>query len=200
MRWTPLGALATLVGAVALALAAPLAASAHDTLSSSTPADGATVDSLDAVTLTFSDVLLELGEDQQSTAIQVRQNGRYFETDCPALSNRTVSVPVGLGAAGEYEVVWQVVSADGHPVSGSYTFTYAPASGTAEAAGAAQPACGQAATAAAGPSDDAVLLGAAVGVVAIAAVGVAIVVLLGRRRSRAATPVAAGDDRRSRAL
>ena len=41
--------------------------------------------------------------------------------------------------------MWQVVSSDGHPVSGSYTFTYAPAAGAAEADGSAEPACSSAA-------------------------------------------------------
>ncbi|BDZ44620.1 copper resistance CopC family protein [Naasia aerilata] len=200
MRWTPLRALATLAGAAALALAAPLAASAHDSLSSSTPAADSTVDSADEVALTFSGVLLELGDGQQSTAIQVRRDGRYYETACPALSDRTASVPVALGAAGTYDVLWQVVSSDGHPVSGTYSFTYAPAAGAEAAEGSAQPACGQAAGAATGPSDDTILLVAAGGVVALAVVGVVVALLLGRRRTRAGAAVGAGDDRGTGAL
>jgi methionine-rich copper-binding protein CopC len=183
MRWTPLRLLATFAAAAALALSAPLAASAHDSLDSSTPAAGTTVDSVDAVTLTFSEPVLALGKDQQSTAVQVRKGDRYFETDCPSLSDAVVSAPVALGGAGEYEVVWQVVSDDGHPVSGSYTFTYAPAAGTTAAQGRATPACGGQASAAGG-SDDGVLLGVAVGVVALAAVGVAAAFVVGRRRTR----------------
>lgn len=195
MRWTPLRALATLAGATALALAAPLAASAHDSLNSSTPAEGSTVTSADSIALTFSGVLLELGGDQQSTAIQVRRDGRFYETACPALSDRTASVPVALGAAGTYDVVWQVVSSDGHPVSGTYSFTYEPPAGAPAAEGATKPACGGASAAAAGPSDDTILLVGAGGVVVLAALGVAIALLLGRRRSPAEATAGQGGDR-----
>lgn len=185
MRWTPLRHAATITAAAALALSAPMAASAHDSLSSSTPAAGATVSAVSDVAVTLSEPVLALGADQHATAIQVRRDGRFYETACPALSGTTVTVPVSLGAGGEYEVVWQVVSVDGHSVSGRYAFTYAPATGASPAQGSADPPCGSAA-AASGPGDDAILIGAAIGVVALAAVGVLAALLLSRRRTRRA--------------
>ncbi|WP_210506838.1 copper resistance CopC family protein [Naasia sp. SYSU D00057] len=181
MRRNPLRLVAALGLGAALAVAAPLAASAHDSLTSSSPAADSTVEVADAVSLTFSNVVLALGEDQRSTAIQVRQEDRYYETECPTIEGRNVSTPVALGGAGEYEVVWQVVSSDGHPTSGSYTFAYTPAAGAAEADGSAEPACGSAAAAPAEGGDDAILLGAAAGVVLLAVAGVLAAVLLGRR-------------------
>jgi len=62
----------------------------------------------------------------------------------PAVEGSTVSVAVdGLGPVGEYTVAFRVTSADGHPVSGTRTFTLTqegtgapgePASGTSETA------------------------------------------------------------------
>ncbi|HEY8589375.1 MAG TPA: copper resistance CopC family protein [Naasia sp.] len=182
------GVLAAAAAALGLALAAPLAASAHDSLSSSTPADGETVTSApDAIELTFTGVLLDLGEGQRSTAIQVRQDGRYYETACPALADRTASAPIALGGAGDYEVLWQVVSSDGHPTSGTYTFTYEPESGAEEAPGAEQPACaGEAAAGGTGGStggDDQLIVGLAAGIGGLALIGVILAVVLGRRRA-----------------
>jgi methionine-rich copper-binding protein CopC len=179
MRGRPL--LAALAVAGALVLGAPTAASAHDSLVSSTPEADSTVSEVDGIGLTFSNTLLELGENQRSTAIQVRHDGRYFETGCPTLSGQTASAPASLGEAGVYEVLWQVVSSDGHPTSGTYTFTYEPADGAAAAQGSDAPACSNVA-AESGGNDDALLLGAAAGVVALAGVGVLAAVLLARRR------------------
>jgi methionine-rich copper-binding protein CopC len=175
--------------ALVLALGAPLSASAHDSLSSSTPAAEATVtDPLSQVDLTFAGVLLDFGEGQRSTAIQVRQGDRYFETGCARISEKTASAPVALGAAGTYEVVWQVVSSDGHPTSGSYSFTYSPSVGTEASAGAAKPACAPLAGASAGgPGDDAILLGAAACIGMLTLAGVAAAVIVGRRRARVPT-------------
>jgi copper resistance protein C len=47
-------------------------------------------------------------------------------------------------------VAWRVVSADGHPISGDFTFDHAPPAGADEAAGAAGPRC----AVAAGPGPD----------------------------------------------
>jgi methionine-rich copper-binding protein CopC len=179
---------AVLIG-VALALTAPLSASAHDSLASSDPAaDAGVTTALSDVTLTFSGTPLNLGEGQRSNAVEVRHDGRNYETDCVALSDKNVTVPVALGGAGAYEVVWQVVSSDGHPVSGSYSFDYTPPAGTDQAEGSPTPACAATAAssggaAAAGASDDTILITAAAGIGALAIVGVVVAILFGRRRS-----------------
>ena len=104
-----------------------------------------------------------------------------------------VALPVALGGAGKYLVTWQIVSADGHVVSDSITFTYAPPAGTKAAAGSsASPCKGAGATAAptagAGTAEGTVNSGAIVTVVVIAgaivllALVAVIVILLTRRR------------------
>lgn len=147
-----------------------LSASAHDYLVSSSPAAGSTIDAPPSeVTLTFNDVILDLGTAAGaggdastgsgsaaggSSIVQVTgpdAQGTHFETGCATNSGRTVSVPVALGGSGQYTVTWRVVSADGHPVSDSIAFTYqAPAGATAAAGTPDGPGCAAAEEGAAG--------------------------------------------------
>lgn len=95
-------------------------AAAHDRLESTDPADGSTVDvAPDAVVLTMSSAPLALG-----TQVQVTGPAGVVSTGDPQIVDETVTQPLGESrAAGRYEVQWRVTSSDGHPVSGSYTFT-----------------------------------------------------------------------------
>ncbi|WP_445444829.1 copper resistance CopC family protein [Clavibacter sp. km3a] len=144
-----------------------LSASAHNYLVSSSPAAGSTIDAPPSeVTLTFNDVILDLGTPGDSASagatpasggssiVQVTgpgDAGTHFETGCATDAGRTVSVPVALGGSGEYRVTWRVVSADGHPVSDSIAFTYQAPAGAAASAGTADgPGCAAAAGGSAG--------------------------------------------------
>ena len=187
-----IGGLSALAAATVLALAPAGAASAHDYIVSSTPAADATVTTaLPTVTLTFDDIVLDDGG--HGALVQVTDSsGRHFETGCASVQDRVVSVPVALGAPGAYRVTWQVVSADGHPVSSSLQFDY---SGPKAGAGASAPLakCGTTvsapsattggadATSSVSPAVIAVIAVAA-GVVLLAVIAVALVLVLARRR------------------
>ncbi len=192
-----LAALAAAAGVgLVLATAGASAASAHDTLEQSDPAANATVKTLDAVTLTFS--ADPLGADGATVIQVIGPDRKYYETACPDLNGPAVSSPVALGVAGTYEVLWRVVSSDGHPISGSYTFAYAPdgsataATGSATAAtGSATPKCGPAsaptapadAPAATAGDDSGLWVGLGIGAVVLIGVGIGAAVLArGRRR------------------
>ncbi len=194
------GLLAALVAGV-LALAPATSASAHDYLVDSTPKAGSVqTQPVDTVTLTFNDIILDLKGDGSGALMQVTgPDARHYETGCPTVLDRVLSVPVSLGAGGKYVVTWQIVSADGHTVSSSIEFTYRPPAGTVASAGnAAGPPCGQLETAAPGAStgsgtaggstaqssDLGIVLGIAIGIVVLALAGVLIVVLTARRRPR----------------
>jgi methionine-rich copper-binding protein CopC len=180
------GAVAGLLGVLAFASAA----SAHDWIIAADPADGATVGSLSQITLTFSgDLIGGAGADIIEV---VGPDKRFYETACTDLAGPQLSVPVVLGPAGQYEVAWRAVSSDGHPVSGTYTFTYAPdGSSTASpaTAGSAKPACGEAAPApttapsAAAPADFGVWLGLGIGIAAVAVAAVGAWLIARRPRS-----------------
>ena len=119
---------ATALLGAALVLAGASGASAHDALESSTPAAGevVTVDPT-VVSLTYSDDLLTLGGDTSAFAIQVTDaSGAFHENGCVVVDGLVASTGVALGDPGTYTATWQVVSSDGHPTSGSYTFEYQP--------------------------------------------------------------------------
>ena len=187
-----LAAVGVLVAAAAVALAPAAAASAHDYLVSSTPAANSTVaDALPRVTLDFDDIVLDSGG--HGALVQVTDaSGRNFETGCATVDGRSVSAPVALGAPGAYRVTWQVVSADGHPVSDSIQFTYSgPKAGNGHDGPLAK--CGTTVTAPAAQATGApaqtsvskttiAVIAVAGGVVVLAVIGVVLVIALSRRR------------------
>lgn len=104
----------------ALALFGAGTASAHNALTGSDPADGASVATAPtSVTLTFNDVVQNL----QPILTVVGPAGDHWEGSPVSVLNNTVSVPVNpLGPAGTYTVAYRVISADGHAVEGTTTF------------------------------------------------------------------------------
>jgi methionine-rich copper-binding protein CopC len=142
-RHTPTRWAAYIAATVALAVGAAVPATpawAHDGLTSSTPSAGEVVTEVDELTLTFSETLLDLDGSSNAFALRVTDADKnYFESGCITLAGSTVTSNAALGEAGEYEVIWQVVSSDGHPTSGSYTFTYQPAPGVPAATGSTSP-------------------------------------------------------------
>ncbi len=114
-------------------LSAPPAA-AHNTLRSTDPADGSTVATAPAqVTLTFDQPAMDLGTQIVVTGPDgvVVSEGPVQLVDVSVVQPLAVALP-----AGAYTVDWRVTSADGHPLSGAFTFT------TTEAVGAPAPADG----------------------------------------------------------
>lgn len=171
--------------AMTAALGGATAASAHDSLVSSSPAEGDTVSSLSEVRLDFSANLL--GTDGGNIVIVVGPDGRRYESDCAALAGPTLTLPVALGAPGDYSVEWRAVSSDGHPVSGVIPFAY---TGQSVSTGAETSPCTSAAgvaEAAAEPESSGGMSGLTLGLLlgggVVVLVGVLIVVIL-RPRTR----------------
>ncbi|GGL28178.1 copper resistance protein CopC [Phycicoccus endophyticus] len=109
-----------LVASALPVFAAPAAAlPAHAQLVSTDPEDGASVGTLEQVTLTFS-------EEVNDRFLQVRVEGPDGdETDgAPRVEGTSVEQQLVTDLpAGEHTVTYRVVSVDGHPVSGSLSFT-----------------------------------------------------------------------------
>jgi methionine-rich copper-binding protein CopC len=138
-----LAAVALSAGAVVLVTAAP--AWAHSAIVASTPEDGETLTELpEAFSVTANETLLELGG-QGVFQLQIRDaDGRYYGDGCISVVDATMSADPVLGESGDYEMLWQVVSADGHPVSGEIPFSWeAPAGFTPATAHATVPVCGE---------------------------------------------------------
>jgi methionine-rich copper-binding protein CopC len=99
-------------------------AQGHDYLGSTAPAGGATIeDPLSRVSLTFSEPPLE-GLGTGSYISVVSADGEAVSDDNVIIEGATLSVPVTFATPGVYTVTWQTVSSDGHPISGSYSFTW----------------------------------------------------------------------------
>lgn len=151
---TSLATAALLVGAL---LAFPAVASAHTGLESSTPADGAVLEAAPTeIVLEFAEELLDdaetisinTAEGTNVSSVKVQPEGNQVSAPWPA------DLP-----AGEYQVAYRVVSADGHPVSGAINFTITAAASSSAAASAvasAAPAVSAAPAASAEPSGSAV--------------------------------------------
>ena len=115
-------ALALATSVVLLGLGVP-AASAHDALTGSTPADGASTATAPAeVSLEFSGVVQELGAEVAVTG----PDGADAAQGAAEVVGTTLTQPLAEDLpAGTYAVAWRVTSADGHPISGTLSFTIA---------------------------------------------------------------------------
>ena len=95
-------------------------ASAHNTLTSTNPADQVTVQSApQAVVLTFDEPANAMG-----TQVVVTGPSGQVQQGQPRLVDKTITEDLRPRApAGTYTVAWRVTSADGHPVSGTFSFS-----------------------------------------------------------------------------
>ena len=91
----------------------------HARLTSSTPADGSRVGTVTEVVLGFSEEI-----NPSFVAVTVTGPGGGEAVGDPRVDGRTVTQTLSPTlAAGEHVTTFKVVSADGHPVSGTVTFT-----------------------------------------------------------------------------
>ena len=121
--WRNPGLGATLLAALLLCIGASLpvapAAFAHDQLISSSPAPDERLDKSPAsITLTFSSPLLALGHEVRV----VDDNAKNWVSGAAVLNRESLVQALPELPDGGYQVSWRVVSADGHPISGSYGF------------------------------------------------------------------------------
>lgn len=119
LRRSRLRTVATMIIAllVIAGLVAP-AVLAHAQLLSSEPTSGASLPTTDEVSLTFN-------EDINPDFVQIvaeGPDGDVADRD-PVVAGAVVTQPILPTASGLHTLTYRVVSADGHPVSGSVTFT-----------------------------------------------------------------------------
>ncbi|WP_130177238.1 copper resistance CopC family protein [Cryobacterium sp. SO1] len=103
---------------------------AHNSVVSTSPEAGSVVtEQPGVVTVTTNDNLLDLSGEGAGSAMQVSgptDAPRYYGDGCAAVSGPNLQSEVELGRPGEYTVVWQTVSTDGHSISDTFTFTWQP--------------------------------------------------------------------------
>lgn len=129
--------LAAVVAALAFAAAllfSAAPASAHDVAESTAPANGASVAEVPAsVSITFNNRPLAIG-----SGVTVTAGGENWADGAVEIIDNQAVQKLRQGApAGEYTVVWRVVSSDSHPIEGTFTFTATAGSTTADGGSAA---------------------------------------------------------------
>ncbi|WP_162893333.1 copper resistance CopC family protein [Microbacterium halotolerans] len=130
-RVATLAAAAAAIALGSLAVAAP--ASAHDQLVASDPVADATIDTLpEQLTLVYSGELIYA---EDGTAVQVLSPSGEDVAGSPTIDGTDVDVPLTGGEAGDYEVTWRVVSNDGHPIDGTFSFSVENSSDTSASDG-----------------------------------------------------------------
>ncbi|GAB3269370.1 hypothetical protein GCM10027449_03600 [Sinomonas notoginsengisoli] len=136
------------LAAIVLILVAPAPAFAHDALEGSAPTSGATVASVPTeVRLDFSETPLGVGAEVRVTDA----SGTSWADGAPQVIDRSAHQKLRPGGpAGEYKVVWRVVSSDSHPIEGTLTFTATSAGSGAGTTPAAVPGASTSPSAAAG--------------------------------------------------
>lgn len=120
--------LVALAAAAGLLVIDAMPARAHDGLISTFPEEGETLPTTPTeVMLTFSAELLAM--DGSSLVEVVDANGQDFAEGPPEVQGTTVTQKLTSEAAGGvFTVRWRVVSSDGHPTSGEYSYTVATVS------------------------------------------------------------------------
>lgn len=106
---------------LAVLLALPAPAQAHDTLLSSDPEDGASLEtSPEEIALTYSADVLEV-----SPLVRISdEDGDELAEIVPTVEGPVVTATLEEPLpAGTHTVQWRVVSSDGHPIEGTFTLT-----------------------------------------------------------------------------
>ena len=177
------GAVAGVLLAGGVAVGSALPAYAHTELANSIPAAGVTVATTPgSVQLNFTEPI-----DAELADVVVRApDGRNLAVGPARQSGPGLMQPITASPeAGQVQVAYRVISLDGHPVSG--TFTFRVQRGDPEAAGAGAGGVGSGGSGD-GVGGDVSLAGPLLGAGAVAAVVVAGAVLARRRREQPAQP------------
>lgn len=118
---SPLSLGALLATLLAMLLLVPLGtASAHDQLTGTEPADGATLEQApEELVLTFSGEIAQVG----AQVLVTGPDGEPVGDGEPRVAGTELTQALAADLpAGAYQVTWRVTSQDGHPISGTFGF------------------------------------------------------------------------------
>ncbi|WP_340537321.1 copper resistance CopC/CopD family protein [Nocardioides sp. GXZ039] len=135
----PLAIVVVLLAALAVVVGSAGPASAHATLVSTDPAEGAVLETApEAINLTFDETVLGVPD-----GVQVFDAAGTPVESTSSVSGTALAVTLDQDVGeGTLVVVWRVVSEDGHPISGSLTFSVGAPSDVVEAPQGGAPASG----------------------------------------------------------
>jgi methionine-rich copper-binding protein CopC len=121
-RHTPF---ALVFAVVVMTFGAAAPALGHAAVTDSTPSNRSSVSEITEVSVTANEELLDIGGNGTGFVFTVRDgNDHFFGDGCVTVDGDTASMPVVLTTAGKYTVAYRVVSNDGHPIEGSYSFRF----------------------------------------------------------------------------
>jgi methionine-rich copper-binding protein CopC len=114
-----------IITALGLAVLSAGPAFAHAELIGSSPAADSSVAGVTEVSVTANEDLLDIGENAEGFVIDVSdEDGAFYGDGCVSVRDDTASMDVKLSLRGTYTVAYRVISDDGHPVEGSFTFDF----------------------------------------------------------------------------
>ncbi|MEZ7857100.1 MAG: copper resistance protein CopC [Aquiluna sp.] len=100
-----------------------LPASSHEQLVDQEPKSGQVLEAgIAEVRLSFSDDLISLDNSAGSEIVILDSNQNPVNNGCAVIDARTAIARADIDTPGTYQVGWRVVSGDGHPISGSFSF------------------------------------------------------------------------------
>ncbi|MEY4899001.1 MAG: hypothetical protein RL294_812 [Actinomycetota bacterium] len=136
-----------IITALGLAVLSAGPAFAHAELIGSSPAADSSVAGVTEVSVTAGEELLNIGENAEGfvmTVMDAAGMGLYYGDGCVTVDVNTASMGVSLATAGEYVVAYRIVSEDGHPVEGEFTFSVTGDKNAEQDRGSAEvPSCGK---------------------------------------------------------
>jgi methionine-rich copper-binding protein CopC len=100
-----------------------LPTTAHEQLVDQEPKAGQILEAgISEVRLSFSDDLMSLENSAGSEIVILDSNQNPINNGCAVVDGRTATARADIDRPGSYQVGWRVVSGDGHPISGSFSF------------------------------------------------------------------------------
>ena len=134
MNWRKTRALRKLpiISAILFLFTPPTWVGAHAELESSNPGAESVLSVMpESISLTFSEALIALEGEKVNTIALSDPTGRDVPLSPSVVENTTLSTEIAdlasnIFVPGEYKITYRVVSEDGHPISGSISFTLKP--------------------------------------------------------------------------
>lgn len=118
-----LSSLATLSLSVAAIIGVSSPALAHSDELKTSPEQGSTVEAgRIPITLTFGEELLTGDESISHEVVVTNETGELIPALCASAEGFDLSTAAAIDQPGKYTVTWRTVSADGHPVDGTFDF------------------------------------------------------------------------------
>ena len=113
---------------ISLIFAGMQSANAHAQLTSSNPKKNEVIKTLPSlVWLEFDGDLLSFGDKQINKLSVTNSKKKRVDIGGPIVGGARISTKLKASLpAGKYLVTYRIVSEDGHPVQGTYSFTYKP--------------------------------------------------------------------------